>query len=42
MPDPQMNHRDEAAKALRFMIVKAAIVIGIPVVAAMIAVIVML
>ena len=41
--DPQPNGpKDDAAKAIRFLLVKAAIFIGIPLVAAAVAVVVML
>lgn len=37
MVDPARAEQDDAARAIRFMVVKAAIFIGIPLVAALIA-----
>lgn len=41
-PEAIARHREESAKALKFMAIKAAIFIGIPIVASIIAVIVLL
>ncbi|MEZ5840595.1 MAG: phosphoribosylformylglycinamidine synthase-associated small membrane protein [Hyphomicrobiales bacterium] len=41
-PEAVARHREETAKALKFMAIKAAVFIGIPVIASVIAVIVLL
>ncbi|MCC2113118.1 MAG: phosphoribosylformylglycinamidine synthase [Hyphomicrobiales bacterium] len=42
MTDARQKHREDAAKALRFMVVKAAVFIGVPIVASVVAVLTLL